>query len=161
MFWGHQSPGRSVLSKGWNHGGKDWKEIHQNSIGRFVWMVAPILVCSFSSDFANFLSSSPCKIEMSEINCRWMTARWKESFLSPQTLSPPAALRHAHQDTRPQSESPTREVSSASHLIQGFTKHIYIFKDHPWASSVVQRLRLRLPANSIPAPGRSHMLQGS
>ena len=69
MFWGHQSPGQSVLSKGWNHGGKDWKEIHQNSIGRFVWMVAPILVCSFSSDFANFLSSSPCKIEMSEINC--------------------------------------------------------------------------------------------
>lgn len=108
MFWGHQSPGRSVLSKGWNRGGKDWKEIHQNSIGRFVWMVAPILVCSFSSDFANFLSSSPCKIEMSEINCRWMTGRWKESFLSSQTLSSPAALRHAHQDTRPQSPLPGR-----------------------------------------------------
>lgn len=49
----------------------------QNSIGCFVWMVVPILVCSFSSDFANFSSSSPCKIEMSEINCRWMTGRWK------------------------------------------------------------------------------------
>ena len=127
---------------------------------------APTLVCSLSFDFANFLSSSPCKIEMSEINCRWMTGRWKGSFLSPQTLSLPAAQRHAHQDTRPQSETPTREVSSASHLIQGFTKHIYILKDHHWAFPVVQRLRLGLPANagdtaSNPAPGRSHMLQGS
>ena len=84
MFWGHQSPGRSVLSKGWNHGGKDWKEIHQNSIGRFVWMVAPILVCSFSSDFANFLSSSPCKIEMSEINIKHFLKIQKPSAITQQ-----------------------------------------------------------------------------